>query len=186
MDASLHESTQQGLRPGQCVDVYYPDPQTARKQCFRTSVNTKFQQNFATAGAGTSQFTIPPNNGVQDIVIQMRYPSAAELAGGVATGLALPRAWGYAAINKVSFRVGSSNQYFMTGAQILQAALENCADAAARDSLYALGGSVCSTAANFTATNFAYVWLKLPWTTPSAEGKMVPLPSDLNIAAAAA
>ena len=179
MDASLHESTQQSLRPGKCVDIYYPDPQTARKQCFRTSVNTKFQQNFATAGAGTSQFTIPPNNGVQDIVIQMRYPSAAELAGGVATGLALPRAWGYAAINKVSFRVGGSNQFFLTGAQILQAALENCADAAARDSLYALGGSVCSTAANFTATNFAYVWLKLPWTTPSAEGKMVPLPSDL-------
>lgn len=81
-------------------------------------------------------------------------------------------------INKISFRVGGSNQFFMTGAQILQAALENCADAAARDSLYALGGSVCSTAGNFTATNFAYVWLKLPWTTPSAEGKMVPLPSD--------
>lgn len=82
-------------------------------------------------------------------------------------------------INKVSFRVGGSNQFFMTGAQILQAALENCADAAARDSLYALGGSVCTTTTNFSATNFAYVWLKLPWTTPSAEGKMVPLPSDL-------
>lgn len=97
MDASLHESTQQNLRPGQCVDIYYPDPQTAKKQCFRTSVNTKFQQNFANLGAGTSQLTLPPNNGYQDVIIQLRYPSAAELAGGVATGLALPRAWGYAA-----------------------------------------------------------------------------------------
>jgi len=176
MDASLHESTQQSLRPGQCIDIFYPDPQTAKKQCFRTSINTKFQQNFANLGAGTSQLTLPPNNGYQDIVIQLRYPSNAESS---ATGLALPRAWGYAAINKISFRVGGSNQFFLTGAQILQQALENCADAAARDSLYALGGSVCTTTGNFTATNFAYVWLKLPWTTPSAEGKMVPLPSDL-------
>ena len=176
MDASLHESTQQSLRPGQCIDIFYPDPATAKKQCFRTSINTKFQQNFANLGAGTSQLTLPPNNGYQDVVIQLRYPSNAESS---ATGLALPRAWGYAAINKVSFRVGGSNQFFMTGAQILQQALENCADAAARDSLYALGGSVCTTTGNFSATNFAYVWLKLPWTTPSAEGKMVPLPSDL-------
>lgn len=179
MDTSLHESTQQSLRPGQCVDIYYPDPQTAKKQCFRTTVNTKFQQAFTNVGSGTSQFTIPPNNGLQDIVIQLQYRATGEFSGGAATGVALPRAWGYAAIKNVSFRVGGSSQFFLSGAQILQAALENCSDAAARDSLYALGGSACTTAAAFTTTNFAYVWLKLPWTTPSAEGKMPPLPTDL-------
>jgi hypothetical protein len=164
------------LRPGKCIDVYYPDPQTAKKQCFRTTVNTKFQAAFTNLGGGTSAFVIPPNNGLQDVMIMLRFPSNAESS---ATGLALPRGWGYAAINKISFRVGGSNQFFLTGAQILQAALENCSDAAARDSLFAFGGSACTTTANFTADNYAYVWLKLPWCTPSAEGKMPPLPSDL-------
>ena len=176
MDTSLHESTQQMLRPGKCVDIYYPDPQTAKKQCFRTSVNTKFQTALTNLTSGVSQFTIPPNNGLQDVMIVLRFPSNAE---STATGLGLARGWGYAAINKISFRVGGSNQFFLTGAQILQAALENCSDAAARDSLFALGGSACTTTANFTATNYAYVWLKLPWCTPSSEGKMPPLPTDL-------
>jgi hypothetical protein len=86
---------------------------------------------------------------------------------------------GSCVINKISFRIGGSNQFFLTGAQILQAALENCSDAAARDSLFALGGSACTTTANFTDSNYAYVWLKLPWCTPTADGKMPPLPSDL-------
>ena len=176
MDASLHESTQQMLRPGKCVDIYYPDPQTSNKQCFRTSVNTKFQSALTNLTTGTSQFTIPPNNGIQDVVIALKFPSSATSS---ATGLALGRGWGYAAINRISFRVGGSNQFFLTGAQILQAALENCSDAAARDSLFALGGSACTTTGNFTASNYAYVWLKLPWCTPSSEGKMPPLPTDL-------
>ena len=187
MDSSLSQSTQQSLHVGKCVDIYYPDPQTAEKQCFRTTVNTKYQQAFTNTSSGTNQFTFPANNGLMDVVVQLRYPSNSESA---AASCALPRAWGYAAINKVSFRVGGSSQWFMTGAQILQQALENCSDAAARDSLYALGGQVCSTVGNFgTGTNggpVAYVWLKLPWTTPSAEGKMPPLPTDLNTAAAAA
>ena len=68
----------------------------------------------------------------------------------------------------------------MTGAQILQAALENCSDAAARDSLFSYGGLVNKATTDFSGNNcLAYVWLKLPWCTPSSEGKMPPLPSDL-------
>ena len=176
MDASLHESTQQMLRPGKCVDIYYPDPQTAAKQCFRTTTNTKFQVALTNLTSGVSQFTIPPNNGIQDVMIVLRYPSNAETS---ATNVAIPKGWGYAALKQVSFRVGGSNQFFMSGAQILQAALENCSDAAARDSLFAFGGNLCKTTGDFTATNYAYVWLKLPWCTPSSEGKMPPLPTDL-------
>jgi len=176
MDASLHESTQQMLRPGKCVDIYYPDPQTASKQCFRTTTTTKFQVALTNLTSGVSQFTIPPNNGVQDVMVVLRYPSNAESS---ATGVAIPRGWGYAAIRSISFRVGGSNQFFMTGPQILQAALENCSDAAARDSLFAFGGNLCRATGDFTASNFAYVWLKLPWCTPTSEGKMPPLPTDL-------
>lgn len=175
MDTSLVESTQQMLRPGKCVDLYYPDPETAEKQCFRTTVNTKFSQAFTNLGGGVSTFTLPPSNGYSDIMCIMKFPSN---PGG---GLALPRAWGYAMIKSVTYRIGGSSQYSLSGQQILQAALENCSDAAARDSLYSLGGqSISGVTGNFTdATTYAYVWLKLPFTTPSAEGKLPPLPSDL-------
>jgi hypothetical protein len=32
MESSLSESVQQLVRPGKCVDLYYPDPETAEKQ----------------------------------------------------------------------------------------------------------------------------------------------------------
>lgn len=178
MDATIAESTQQLLRPGKCVDIYYPDPETAKKQCFRTSVNTKYVQQFSNLGQGTSVFTIPPNNGVQDIVLVLKMPDLT----GAATGLALPRAWGYGLIKQVSYRVGGSSQYFITGSQMLQAALASCPDAAARNDLYALGGSQAASPADFAAlgaNNYAYVWLKLPWTEPSVESKPPPLPTDL-------
>lgn len=175
MDTSMVESTQQMLRPGKCVDLYYPDPETAQKQCFRTTVNTKFSQAFTNLAGGVSTFTLPPSNGYSDIMCIMKFPSAP------GNGLALPRAWGYAAIRSITYRIGGSSQYSLSGAQMLQQALESCPDAAARDSLYSLGGqSISGLSGNFTDANtFAYVWLKLPFTVPSAEGKLPPLPSDL-------
>jgi hypothetical protein len=175
MEGVVAESTQQMLRPGKCVDLYYPDPETAEKQCFRTSVNTKFVQQFANLGAGVSIFTIPPNNGVQDIVITMRLPDLTSAN----TGLAVCRGWGYALIKQISYRVGGSSQFFVTGDQMLQAALKNCPNASARDDLFALGGSQLVGTDLASANNFAYVWLQLPFTTPTSSGKMPPLPGDL-------
>jgi hypothetical protein len=63
MESSLSESVQQLVRPGKCVDLYYPDPETAHKQCFRTTQNTRYVQQFANLGAGSSVFTIPPKFG---------------------------------------------------------------------------------------------------------------------------
>lgn len=175
MESVVSESTQQMLRPGRCTDIYYPDPETAHKQCFRTSVNTKFVQQFANLAGGVSIFTIPPNNGVQDIVITLRLPDLT----GAATGLAVPRGWGYALIKQISYRVGGSSQFFITGDQMLQAALKNCPNASARDDLFALGGSQLLPADLASAENYAYVWLQLPFTTPSSSGKAPPLPTDL-------
>jgi hypothetical protein len=60
MESSLSESVQQLVRPGKCVDLYYPDPETAHKQCFRTTQNTRYVQQFANLSGGSSVFTIPP------------------------------------------------------------------------------------------------------------------------------
>lgn len=175
MDTSLTESVQQMIRPGRCVDVYYPDPETAKKQCFRTTVNTRYVQQFASLGAGSSTFTIPPNNGIQDIVLVFKIGA---LGAPQANGLGIPRGWGYALIKQVSFRYGGSSQYFLSGQQLLQNTLRKMPNGSARDDILALGGSA-SNAATLVNDQFAYVWLSLPHTVPTAEGKLPPLPSDL-------
>lgn len=172
----MSESIQQMVRPGKCVDVYYPDPDTAKKQCFRTTQNTRYVQQFANLSGGSSVLTIPPNNGVQDIVLTFEL---ADLSAGAANGLGLNRGWGYSLIKQVSFRYGGSSQYFLTGQQLLQNAVRMAPNGTARDDLLALGGSALSAAGLAAGPNFAYVWLSLPHTVPTAEGKLPPLPSDL-------
>jgi hypothetical protein len=97
-------STQDMVRPGECVDLYYYDGQTSKKQCFPTTQNTKYQQSFQNLQGGSSVFTVPPNFGIQDIVLEMSFAGLA-----VNTGLALPRGWGYSLIKQVSFRYGKTS-----------------------------------------------------------------------------
>lgn len=183
MESSLSESVQQMVRPGKCVDLYYADPETAEKQCFRTIQNTRYIQQFASLGAGSSVFTIPPNNGIQDVVLTLEMPSNADVAPATLFGLALPAGWGYGLIKQVSYRYGGSSQYFLSGQQVLQAALRKCPNASARDDLFNLGGTASAAGAagagDFATRQRAYVWLPLPHTIPTAEGKLPPLPTDL-------
>jgi len=182
MESSLSESVQQLVRPGKCVDLYYPDPETAKKQCYRTTQNTRYVQQFANLTGGSSVFTIPPNNGIQDIVLVMELPVSG-VGGFVASGLAIPRGWGYALIKQISFRYGGSSQYFLSGQQLLQNAIRKAPNSGARDDLFSLGGNAAAGAAaaagDFAVNQRAYVWLALPHTIPSADGKLPPLPTDL-------
>jgi len=175
MESSLSESVQQLVRVGKCTDVYYPNEETSAKQCYRTTQNTRYVQQFASLGAGSSTFTIPPNNGIQDVVVVFKIGA---LTAPAANGLGLPRGWGYALIKQVSFRYGGSSQYFLSGQQLLQNTLRKMPNGSARDDILALGGSAVS-AAGLVSDQYAYVWLSLPHTVPSAEGKLPPLPSDL-------
>jgi len=106
MESSLSQTVQQMVRPGKCVDLYYADPETSKKQCFPTTINTRYVQQFANLSGGSSVFTIPPNNGVQDIVVILELPAD----GGAIDyrGAAVSRGWGYALIKQVSFRYGGS------------------------------------------------------------------------------
>ena len=178
MESSLTESVQQAVRPGKCVDIYYPDPETAKKACFRTTVNTRYVQQFANLTGGSSVFTIPPNNGIQDIVLVFEVP---DLAAPAADGLGLNRGWGYALIKQISFRYGGSSQYFLSGQQVLQNALRKAPNASARDALLSLGGEALDNIGLAAGPHQAYVWLSLPHTVPTAEGKLPPLPSDLEV-----
>ena len=174
-------STQAMVRPGECVDLYYYDGETSKKECFPTTQNTKYVQQFANLTGGSSVFTIPPNCGIQDVVIEFRMPNLSTAAGGAgATGLALPRGWGYALIKQVSFRYGGSSQYFLTGDQLLQAALQRQPSRATGDDLFTLGGDFLSGIGDLSSNNIsANVVLTLPHATPSGVGKAHPFPSDL-------
>lgn len=80
-------------------------------------------------------------------------------------------------------RVFAATQFFVTGQQMLQHALKRCANGSQRDDLFALGGAQ-AIGAEFEAANpnynpYAYLWLDIPWSRPTSEGKPVPLPSDI-------
>lgn len=167
-------SVQDMVRPGECEDLYYYDGETSKKQCFPVTVNTKYVQQFANLTGGSSVFTIPPNCGIQDIVIQMKLPNMA-----ANTGLAIPRGWGYALIKQVSFRYGGSSQYFLTGDQILQAALQRQPSRATADDLLTLGGDFLAGAQLASNNIYANCVLCLPHATPSGVGKAHPFPTDL-------
>lgn len=168
-------SVQDMVRPGEVMDVYYYDADTNKKQAFPTTQNTKYVQQFANLTGGSSVFTIPPNNGIQDIVLTLTtLPSA----GVDASGLVLPRGWGYAFIKQVSFRYGGSSQYFLTGDQILNNALRKQTNRLSADDILTLGGN-STVDQEHNTPQIANVVLTLPHNVPSAVGKSNPLPSDL-------
>jgi len=173
-------SAQDMVRPGEATDIFYYDHETSKKQIWPTTQNTKYVQQFANLTGGSSVFTIPPNNGVQDIIISLSFPALT--AGATSEGLALNRGWGYSAIKQVSFRYGGSSQYFLSGDQILQNALRAQPSRETASDLLTLGGAAAIEDASNNqlsgSANYANCVLVLPHATPSGVGKANPFPSD--------
>lgn len=177
-------ATQDMVRPGAPIDLYYYDGETSKKQAFPCTQNTKYIQQFANLTGGSSVFTIPPNMGIQDVVLEFTMAAAggAGWNGSSNTGgLALPRGWGYALIKQVSFRYGGSSQFFLTGDQILQNALRRQPSRSSANDVLTLGGNFVSGSStpSFSAANYATVVLTLPHNIPSGVGKAHPFPTDL-------
>ena len=176
-------STQDMVRPGKCEDIYYYDGETSKKQCFPTTVNTKFIQGFQSLGTATTGtqavFTFPPQNGLQDIVLQFEVTVTGSGGSNALSSCGLPRGWAYALLNRVSFRYGGSSQYFLSGQQILNLALRRQRNNSAVDNILLLGGS--AVVANTQLNGVKYygnVVLTLPHSTPSGGGKANPFPTD--------
>jgi hypothetical protein len=155
------------------VDTYYCGETNLAKQAYPAVVNSRFVQNFTNLGAGSSQFVISPQGGVSDIVLQFT------TAAGTYTGMALNQSWGYALINRLSVRYGSSAQYFWTGAQMFLENLIDCENSTKVNDLSKLGGNFLAGSACAGAS--AYVYLKLPHNSVRAAGKPLPFPSDLLV-----
>ena len=165
-------SVQEMVRPSEAVDLYYYDAETSKKQAFATTQNSKYVQQFANLTGGSSVFTIPPQNGIQDIVI-----NASFAAPGANAGLALPAGWLWSLVRQVSFRYGGSSQYFISGQQLLQNALRCQTSRASCDDLLNLGGNF-ATGAQLANPQTASIVLRLPHNVCSGVGKSHPLPTD--------
>jgi hypothetical protein len=177
MNAELTENVQRSIRPGEEVDTYYYGETNSEKQAYPCIVNNKFVQQFTTPGQGTSQFVISPYQGVSDVVLYFKLPAAATITNSM-----LPAGWGYNLIRQVSVRYGSSAQYFFTGTQIYLQNLFDSEDTAKQNFLQQLGGNPLDNAEIVASPGpEAYVYLNLPHCSPRADGKPLPLPSDLLV-----
>ena len=167
---------------GKVEDLYYTDPDNCKVEAIPVEYNTRFTQAFASPQGGTSTFIIPPGNGLKHIVISLGY-----LASALATQTgsnALPLGWGYSAIQQISFRIGGSSQYFLTGQQLLAKVLRQVRTQTQAQALLQLGGlpvynsnAMGAGTGDFSVNQFAYVVVPV-WCMPSADGLNVPLPAD--------
>jgi hypothetical protein len=121
-------------------------------------------------------------NGCKHVLVTLGYNDLSAQTGT----RSLSRGWGYNAIQQVSFRIGGSSQYFLTGQQLLARNLRMCRTKNQADSLFNLGGNALSLAADFAATApatpggggaYAYIPISV-WSPPSEDELSVPLPGD--------
>jgi hypothetical protein len=157
-------------------DLYYTDPANCKVQAIPVEMNTRFRQDFSNKGTGSSTFLIPPGNGLRCPVIVLGY-NASTLAGQTGK-VALPRGWGYLALSQLSFRIGGSTQFFMSGQQLLNKNLRMCRTKEQRNSILSLGGNEVKATADFAVNQYAYIPLSF-WCGPSSDGLTLPLPADL-------
>lgn len=157
-------------------DLYYADAKNSCVQSIPVEYNTRYVQDFSNKSAGSSTLIIPPGQGLRCPVVVLGF-SAASLAGN--TGLyMLERGWGYNAIKQISWRIGGSSQYFMSGHQLAQRNMRMVRTKPQADAILSLAGNECKVAADFAVDQFAYIPLTC-WAGPSADGITLPLPADI-------
>ena len=175
MNYEITEATQSAINPGAVKDIYYYGETNLSKQAFPVVKNNRFKQQLPNMGAGTSQVVISPNMGVSDVVLRVQMPVA---AGAITyTDASLPTGWGYSLIKTVSVRYGGSSQYFWQGSQILAQNLLDCENQTKAEALLTLGGQFQT--GNGCSGAEALLYINLPHNSPRAEGKPLPLCSDL-------
>jgi hypothetical protein len=164
------------LISGTCEDLYYANPETTKKSCIPVLNSTKYVQALNSLSGGVNVFTIPPAFGLQGVAMSFTLQA---VGSGAGANLALARGWGYALIKQISYRVGGSTQFFISGQQMLQHSLKRMTNQQSKDDLFSLGGSYITGSGFEAANNRAYVFLDLPWCKATSEGMPVPLPSDI-------
>jgi hypothetical protein len=175
MNQEIVDAVHKAITPAEMKDMYYPGMENTEAVAFASYVENRFQASIPSVQFGSSSTVIfNPSEGLGDVLLTLSLPA------GTYTGLGCSEGWGYAAIRQVGIRVGNSSLYYFTGDQLLEAVLSECEDSEKRDQMLYLGGQALAPA-DFADANkrTAYVYIKCPWNTPSAQEKTIPLETDL-------
>lgn len=187
MQSDIITHVQDAVRPGEAVDMYYSNQENSVKQAHPTTVENRYFLNLQSTNFGSANTLIfNPDEGVDHLVLTLQLPAPGANAAAVNyQGLALNAGWGYEAIRRVGVRYGGSTLYYFSGDQMLIDILSECEDSQKKQDIFNLGGATClgtaagsGTFANL-ANRTAYVYIKLPHNTPSAQEANLPLPTDL-------
>lgn len=183
MQSEIALNVQQSIRPGECIDTYYSGMDNSDKACHATVEDNRFFLGLNAQTSGSSAtLTFNPNEGLGEVILTLVLaPPTANGAGAVGTGLALNQGWGYNMIRRVGYRYGSSQLYYISSPQNLGQSVALCEDSDKKQQLVFLGGQALTTPADWqsTAKRTAYVYLRLPHSSPAVAGGSLPFPSDV-------
>ena len=163
------------------IDLWYSDPMNSLKQAIPVDYDTRFVQAFqSTLTGGQQVLTLPPGAAIRDVILSFGYDSTVltALNGTSGVGYALPKAWGYAAIDRVSWRIAGSSEYYLTGQQLLLRNLRSTRTQQQAEALLNLGGNEVSQAAAYGVNQNAYIPLSF-WKSPCLDSFEPALAADL-------
>lgn len=168
------------------MDTYYAGKENSLKQCNPTVEDNRFFVNVPSLNSGSSStITFNPNQGLAEVILTLQLPQPSTVTVGeddvVGQGLALPVGWGYHFIKRIGYRYGSSQLYYISGAQNLLQALALCEDSVKKQTMLELGGQALLSSAGWadSGARTAYVYLRLPHSSPALSGGALPFPSDV-------
>lgn len=179
MQSEVALNVQQSIRPGMAIDTYYAGLENSKKQIHATTEDNRFFVNLPSLNSGSSStVTFNPNEGLAEVLVTLRLPVP---SGNGGQGLALQEGWGYAMLRRIGYRYGSSQLYYISGAQNLAQSLSLCEDSGKKQQLYFLGGQAILSPADWAdaGKRTAYVYLRLPHSSPALSGGALPFPSDI-------
>lgn len=179
MQGEIALNVQQSIRPGECIDTFYAGKENSSKQCHATVTDNRFFQGLQSLSSNSSStVTFNPNEGLAEVIVTMQLPQP---SGGGGVGLALPLGWGYSLLRRIGYRYGSSQLYYITGAQNLVQSLALCEDSGKKQQILFLGGQAITSVADWAdpVKRTCYVYLRLPHSSPALSGSALPFPSDV-------
>jgi hypothetical protein len=179
MQAEIALNVQQSIRPGECVDTFYNGKENNLKQCHATVLDNRFFQGLQSLSSNSSStVTFNPNEGLAEVILTIQLPQP---TGGGGVGLAVPLGWGYNILRRIGYRYGSSQLYYITAAQNLIQTLSLCEDSGKKQQMLFLGGQAMTSPADWAdpVKRTAYVYLRLPHSSPALSGGALPFCSDV-------
>jgi hypothetical protein len=164
------------IESGSGRDLYYSSKEGNLVETIPVLYTTRYTNNINNPGVGQYSFTLPPMGGYASVILMLKYSASA--INGQLGAQALERGWGYKAVKQASWRVSGSQQYFLSGQQLLARAVAGVRTQSQADAILSLGGQECKVAADFDTDQYAYIVLPF-WQPASIDSLPLPLPSEL-------